>query len=109
MDEEILGKLEKLPVAIDMQPQFVQEVYEEVLAGLGEKRIKGLHPLKSLLDRGLIVAGGSDAPIEVPNPLYGIYAPSQEETLERRMTVSMHRRKFHVFKQYDFIRLVLLK
>ena len=74
VDEEILGKLEKLPVAIDMQPQFVQEVYDEVLARLGEKRIKGLHPLKSLLDRGLIVAGGSDAPIEVPNPLYGIYA-----------------------------------
>lgn len=38
------------------------------------RRAQGLHPLKSLLDRGLVVAGGSDAPIEVPNPLIGIYA-----------------------------------
>ena len=74
VDEEILAKLASLPVAIDMQPQFVQGEYQAEIARLGEKRAKGLHPLKSLLDRGLIVAGGSDAPIEVPNPLHGIYA-----------------------------------
>lgn len=74
VDEGILEKLAALPIAVDMQPQFVQGEYEAELARLGEERAKGLHPLKSLLDRGLVVAGGSDAPIEVPNPLYGIYA-----------------------------------
>ncbi|MFJ7736209.1 amidohydrolase [Lysinibacillus sp. NPDC097287] len=74
IDEEILIKLASLPVAIDMQPQFVQGEYSAEIARLGDERVKGLHPLKSLLDRGLIVAGGSDAPIEVPNPLHGIYA-----------------------------------
>lgn len=74
VDEKILGKLASLPVAIDMQPQFVQGEYLADIARLGEKRSKGLHPLKSLLDRGIIVAGGSDAPIEIPNPLHGIYA-----------------------------------
>ena len=74
VDEAILAKLASLPVAIDMQPQFVQGEYAAGIARLGEKRAKGLHPLKSLLDRGLVVAGGSDAPIEVPNPLHGIYA-----------------------------------
>lgn len=74
VDEEILTKLASIPVAIDMQPQFVQGEFLAEIARLGEKRAKGLHPLKSLLDRGLIVAGGSDAPIEVPNPLHGIYA-----------------------------------
>lgn len=74
VNEGILEKLSGLPVAVDMQPQFVQGEYAAELARLGEERAKGLHPLKSLLDRGLVVAGGSDAPIEVPNPLYGIYA-----------------------------------
>ncbi|KGR80968.1 regulatory protein AepA [Lysinibacillus boronitolerans JCM 21713 = 10a = NBRC 103108] len=74
VDEELLAKLAALPVAVDMQPQFVQGEYQAELSRLGEERAQGLHPLKSLLDRGLIVAGGSDAPIEVPNPLHGIYA-----------------------------------
>ncbi|AHN21672.1 amidohydrolase [Lysinibacillus varians] len=74
VDEAILDKLAALPIAVDMQPQFVQGEYLAEIVKLGEKRSQGLHPLKSLLDRGLIVAGGSDAPIEVPNPLYGIYA-----------------------------------
>ena len=74
VDEEILTKLASLPVAIDIQPQFVQGDHFAAIARLGDKRAKGLHPLKSLLNRGLIVAGGSDAPIEMPNPLHGIYA-----------------------------------
>ena len=74
VDEDLLEKLASLPVAVDMQPQFVQGEYAAELARLGEERVQGLHTLKSLLDRGLVVAGGSDAPIEVPNPLYGMYA-----------------------------------
>ncbi len=74
VDKGILEKLAALPVAVDMQPQFVQGEYEAELARLGKQRAEGLHPLKSLLDQGLIVAGGSDAPIEEPNPLHGIYA-----------------------------------
>ena len=74
VNEKILTKLASLPVAIDMQPQFVQGEYVADIARLGEKRANGLHPLKSLLNRGLNVAGGSDAPIELPNPLHGIYA-----------------------------------
>ncbi|QDQ02648.1 amidohydrolase [Lysinibacillus fusiformis] len=74
VDKCILEKLAALPVAVDMQPQFIQGEYEAELARLGKQRAEGLHPLKSLLDQGLIVAGGSDAPIEEPNPLHGIYA-----------------------------------
>jgi len=74
VDEGILAKLTELPVAVDMQPQFVQGEYHAELSRLGEERAQGLHPLKALLDRGVVVAGGSDAPIEVPNPLIGIYA-----------------------------------
>ncbi len=74
VDDDLLAKLASLPVAVDMQPQFVQGEFQAELARLGERRAQGLHPLKSLLDRGVIVAGGSDAPIEVPNPLHGIYA-----------------------------------
>ncbi|MEG0260640.1 MAG: amidohydrolase [Lysinibacillus sp.] len=74
VDQGIVAKLAELPVAIDMQPQFVQGEYAAEVVRLGEERAKGVHPLKSLLDKGLIVAGGSDAPIEHPNPLHAMYA-----------------------------------
>ena len=84
VDEELLAKLAALPVAVDMQPQFVQGNTKQSYRDL-ERSAQGLHPLKSLLDRGLIVAGGSDAPIEVPNPLHGIYA-----AVTRRNFVESH-------------------
>lgn len=99
VDDDILTKLAKLPVAIDMQPQFVQGEYDAELSKLGEERVQGLHPLKSLLDHGLVVAGGSDAPIEVPNPLMGIYAAVTRCNVEKNMMATILRRKFLVLKQ----------
>jgi hypothetical protein len=39
---------------------------------LGIERAKWLHPLKTLLDEGIKVAGGSDCPMEPLNPLLGM-------------------------------------
>ncbi|HEY0673314.1 MAG TPA: amidohydrolase [Longimicrobiales bacterium] len=41
---------------------------------LGPKRIKGAYAWRSLLDTGVIIAGGSDFPVESPNPLYSFKA-----------------------------------
>ena len=35
---------------------------------------KGAYAWRSLLGTGVIIAGGSDFPVESPNPVYGIYA-----------------------------------
>jgi predicted amidohydrolase YtcJ len=41
---------------------------------LGPDRLKGAYAWRSLLETGVIIAGGSDFPVESPNPFHGIYA-----------------------------------
>ncbi len=41
---------------------------------LGERRLEGAYVWKSLLDSGAVVVGGSDFPIESPNPFFGLHA-----------------------------------
>jgi predicted amidohydrolase YtcJ len=41
---------------------------------LGESRLEGAYMWKKFLDSGAAVAGGSDFPVEPPNPFYGLHA-----------------------------------
>jgi len=41
---------------------------------LGDERLHEAYPWQSLLQTGSIIPGGSDAPVEIPNPLLGIHA-----------------------------------
>ena len=41
---------------------------------LGPERLKGAYAWRSLLGTGVIIAGGSDFPVESPNPFHGLYA-----------------------------------
>ena len=41
---------------------------------MGKNRIHQAYPWKSFINLGIPLPGGSDAPIENPNPLEGIYA-----------------------------------
>jgi hypothetical protein len=43
-------------------------------ARLGPSRIRGAYAWRSLLNDGNIIPGGSDFPVESPNPLFGFYA-----------------------------------
>lgn len=72
--DDLVDRMEKLPVVLDLQPIFVSSDFPWVMDRLGEERFDWAYAWKSLLDRGFICGGGSDAPIEDPNPLLGIYA-----------------------------------
>ena len=41
---------------------------------LGEERLSGAYAWKKLLDSGAHLAGGSDFPVESPNPFFGLYS-----------------------------------
>ncbi|HET7577883.1 MAG TPA: amidohydrolase [Bacillales bacterium] len=71
---ELIERLKKLPVVLDIQPQFVASDFPWVIERLGEERMTHSFAWKTLLDEGLHCAGGSDAPIERPDPLLGIHA-----------------------------------
>ncbi len=67
-----LAKLKKLSVIFDIQPQFLTSDFPEGFA-LFQKPPALIYPWKTYSDHGLVLCGSSDAPVEIPNPLLGIY------------------------------------
>ena len=70
-----LKKISKLGIGIAVQPSFINwdlEPYEYIESILG-KRADSLSPLKTMLDMGIKIYGGSDAPCTIPDPIDGIY------------------------------------
>ena len=71
---DLVDRMAKLPIVLDIQPVFVSSDFPWVMDRLGESRLDWAYSWKRLLDHGFICGGGSDAPIEEANPLFGIYA-----------------------------------
>lgn len=74
MRRDLLPRLKKLPLALDIQPRFVASDFPWVMERLGSERLDYAYAWKTLLETGLPCGGGSDAPIEPLNPLLGIHA-----------------------------------
>ena len=70
---ERLARLKDL-IALDVQP--CQAYTDRVMAPLrlGSRRVRDAYPLRSLWDAGLLIAGGTDAPMEIENMWLGIWA-----------------------------------
>jgi predicted amidohydrolase YtcJ len=71
---DLLARMCELSFVADIQPQFVASDFPWVQERLGAARLPYAYAWKSLLDEGVVCAGGSDAPIEPLNPLLGIHA-----------------------------------
>jgi len=69
-----LPRFAKLAVLPSMQPTHGTSDMYWAEARLGPQRVSGAYAWRSLLDSGARIAGGSDAPVENVNPLWGIYA-----------------------------------
>ncbi|MDW0116802.1 amidohydrolase [Sporosarcina thermotolerans] len=72
--DDLVERMKKLPVVLDIQPVFVSSDFPWVMDRLGEERLDWAYAWKRLLNEGFICGAGSDAPIEEVNPLLGIYA-----------------------------------
>lgn len=71
---DLIERMAKLPVVCDIQPTFLTSDMPWVEEYIGSSRAEYLYPFKTLLDKGLILGGSSDAPIEKVNPFLGIHA-----------------------------------
>ncbi|SIS51958.1 amidohydrolase [Salimicrobium flavidum] len=74
LNDQLIERLQNLPVVLDIQPSFVASDFPWVIDRLGEERLKRSYAWKTLHDKGVLIAGGSDAPIEEVNPLMGMRA-----------------------------------
>lgn len=71
-DREALDLMKRIPLFIDAQPQFLSSDLPWAQK-LFSKEPEYQFAWKTMIDYGLNVAFSSDAPVEIPNPLLGIY------------------------------------
>ena len=69
-------------VIASMQPSHAIGDFHFAAARLGDARLDGAYAWKSLLDLGVTVVGGSDAPVERGDPLIEFYAAVARRDLE---------------------------
>ena len=74
VDDELLDRTHSLDVGADIQPLFVSLNGKRVEEFLGEKRARMTYAWKSMMDKGIPVAGGSDCPVVSIDPRLGIHS-----------------------------------
>ncbi|QUG41544.1 amidohydrolase [Psychrobacillus sp. INOP01] len=85
---DLVERMKKLPLVLDLQPIFVASDFPWVKERLGAARLQWAYAWKSLLKKGFDCSAGSDSPVELADPLLGIdaainnsYLPEQELTV----------------------------
>ncbi|MBM7631840.1 amidohydrolase [Geomicrobium sediminis] len=71
---DLMEELKAMPVVLDLQPQFTVSDFPWVRTIVDEALLEHAYAWKTLLANKIACAGGSDAPIEVPDPRIGIHA-----------------------------------
>ncbi len=74
VDSELVARMKKLPVVLDIQPIFLATDWSWIEKKLGKERVNGAYAWNTLQQAGLLLTGGSDCPVESYHPRPGIYA-----------------------------------
>ncbi len=85
-----LEKSARLGLGIAAQPAFIHWPLEpmEYLEKILGDRAYQLNPLKKMVDMGIIVSGGSDAPCTLPDPVEGIYCACNNTVPEESLSIT---------------------
>ncbi len=79
LDEKIIKKMKGMPISLDIQPQFLSSDLPWAFDYFS-KTPELSFPWKTLLENKINLAGSSDAPIEIPSPLLGMYAAIERKS-----------------------------
>ena len=71
---EDIPRIAELGLVASMQPIHATSDMNMAEDRIGPKRIRGGYAWQRMLDAGIVLAGGSDFPVELPNPFLGLYA-----------------------------------
>ena len=74
LKKDVIKDMAIYGVIASCQPPFINSEYNWLVKRLGEERCKYTYPMKSIVDAGVVLASGSDCPIEDPSPILGLHA-----------------------------------
>lgn len=69
-----LKRFKELDIIASMQPTHATSDKNMAEDRIGKERLKGAYAWQTLLEQGTIVAAGSDFPVELANPFFGVHA-----------------------------------
>lgn len=74
LTDETIERMARMGVTASVQPAFLASEASWLVKRLGPERMDRAYPFRSLLDAGVPLLGGSDSPVELPDPQTGITA-----------------------------------
>mgnify|MGYP000848133707 FL=1 len=83
----LVERMKKLPVILDVQPIFYNTDKNWIEDRVGKERMMYGYTWNTYRKNGLLLTGGSDAPVEHYNPIPGIHSCVVREELEECMSV----------------------
>ena len=87
LSPRLIRRMKRLGLIASVQPHFIVSDFW-VVDRVGAKRAKWVYPFKTLMREGVMVASGSDCPVEPINPLLGIWAAVARKSFkEESLTV----------------------
>jgi predicted amidohydrolase YtcJ len=79
---EDIPRFGELGVIASMQATHATSDMNMAEDRVGPERIKGAYAWRKLLDAGAVIANGSDFPVELANPMHGLYASVTRKSRE---------------------------
>ncbi len=74
LPDPTIERMARLGVTASIQPHFLASEETWLEKRLGPERMSQAYPFRSMLDAGVTLLGGSDSPVELPDPETGINA-----------------------------------
>ena len=103
LNQELIERLKVGRIVVSVQPTVISTEFAvwSAVTRLGVKRAKLLHPLRTLINAGIKIAGGSDCPMEPLNPLLGMYETVNRASFpEQRLTAEQALRMYTIDAAY---------
>lgn len=82
--DEMIERMKKLPVVLDLQPAFLETDMHWVADRVGPRRAAYSYRWNTYQKAGLILTGGSDCPVEPFSPWLNIYTAVARRDFEHR-------------------------
>ncbi len=81
LSPHLISEMKRLGIVADIQPKFVTTDLRWAEERVGH-RMRCSYAWRTMLRAGVPLAGGSDCPVEPPDPLWGIYAAVTRKDME---------------------------
>jgi predicted amidohydrolase YtcJ len=90
LTERAIARMARLGVTASIQPAFLASEGGWLRKRLGDERMEQVYPFRSLSEAGVTLLGGSDSPVETPDPTVGIRAAVDRHGINVKEAVDLH-------------------